>query len=254
MSWPSIARATMAMVALAYASWSDLRSREVGDAVWIVLVAATAPMVALEAYTGHLSLHLLLGSIAVSLALGAIIYLLGLFGGADAKALWCLGVALPTPPPSPARVMPVSPIFTLSVFNNTVALAALTSIYALLRNLAYWAKGGRLFDGLDEPLHRRALAVLIGYKVSSSRVREGGFYFLMEEAVEGRRRLRLGALLRAARTEEFVRDGLSGEVWVTPALPMIVYMLAGLIVALTVGDLVMALSAYVASSALSISA
>ncbi|PCN49923.1 hypothetical protein B6U99_07185 [Candidatus Geothermarchaeota archaeon ex4572_27] len=253
MSWPPIARASIAIAALAYASWSDLRSREVSDVVWIALVVAAAPMVALEAYTGHLPLHLLLGSIAVSLALGAIIYLLGLFGGADAKALWCLGVALPTPPPSPARPMPVSPIFTLSVFDNTVALAALTSIYALIRNLAYWARGGRLFEGLSEPLHRRALAMLIGYKVDPSRVREGGFYFLMEEVVEGRRRLKLGALLRAAKAEEFVREGLSGEVWATPALPMIVYMLAGLVVALTVGDLVMSLSAYVLSSALSTS-
>ena len=37
-------------------------------------------------------------------------------------------------------------------------------------------------------------------------------------------------------TESFQKAGYSGKVWVTPGLPMLVFILAGLLVALVVGD------------------
>jgi len=134
-------------------------------------------------------------------------------------------------------------MLSLAVFNNTVALAASTAIYVLLRNLAYKVRGGVLFEGLEASRMTKALALLTGFKVKASEVDEHSHVFLLEEAVEAGKRLKVSHLARCSekgvlgvRSEE--KGWLGDEIWVAPALPLVAYMLVGLVVALTVGDLV----------------
>ena len=246
MGWEAVIKTIAVFAVLGYAAWSDLKYREVDDKAWVILSLIAIPLTTLEVLSGHLAIHWLLLSMLISFVIGLLVYVLGLFGGADAKALWCLGVALPVYPSlKPLIVEPLFPVqhpfFPVSVFNNMLVLAALTSVYVLVRNMTYKLRGGKLFDGYEEPLRRKVLAILIGYKVKALKLSRGSHVFLMEERVGGSRKLKLGKLLAAAKEEEL---GLHGdykpdeELWVTPALPMLVYMFIGLILALLLGDLV----------------
>jgi len=241
-------RLAVVAVCLGYASVMDVKDRAVSDVVWLAMAMAVAPAVAYEAYVGDLPLTLVAISLSSCLLLGFAAHRLGLFGGADMMALWALGLALPDYPSSSwAPLLGVAqPILSLGVFNNTIALAASTAIYILLRNLAYRARGGALFEGVEASRAVKVLALLTGFKVKASRIDERSRVFVLEEVEAGRRRLKVSHLARRAERQRFgvgaeERKQLGEEVWVTPALPLIAYMLAGLAAALILGDLITSL-------------
>ena len=247
-------RLAVVAACLSYASVRDVKDRAVGDLVWLAMAMAVAPAVAYEAHLGELPLTLVASSLSSCLLLGFIAYRLGLFGGADMMALWALGLALPDYPSSSwfPLLGVAQPILSLGVFNNTVALAASTAIYILLRNLAYKAGGRALFEGVEASSAVKALALLTGFKVRASRLDERSHVFILEEVEVGRRRLKVSFPARRAERQRLgvgaeERRQLGEEVWVTPALPLIAYMLAGLAVALILGDLITSLIRWVFS-------
>lgn len=230
---------------LSYASIKDVKTRMVSDAVWLVMVAGTLPATLYELYIGSLPPTLLLASAGLCFLAGLAAHLVGLFGGADVAALWAIGLALPTYPGWCAPILGrAQPLLSLTVLNNTLALAAATALYALARNLMYKAKGGLLFEGIEASALSKLAALFTGFKVEASKLSAKSHVFLIEEAREGRRKLRASYLIRACRRASMgVGEGAEvppqGDVWITPALPLIAYMLAGLGVSLTIGDLLL---------------
>ncbi|RLF12587.1 MAG: hypothetical protein DRJ98_00400 [Thermoprotei archaeon] len=246
MEWTSTVKLLICVACLSYASWSDIKTREVSDKVWVIMAAFTAPITIMEVAWGRLPLLLLVLSLGLCFIIGLAAFYVGLFGGADAEALWCLGIALPAYPKlHPWMSQPLmglqQPIFSLSIFSNTVVLAASTAIYVLLRNLLYKARGKPLFQGLEEETFpRKAIALFIGYKVDASKLSERSHVFIMETMRGEKRRLKL---FFSSEKEDFglseeKKSELTGEVWVAPALPLLAYMMIGLAMALFIGDLV----------------
>jgi len=246
------ARVALCLVFLLYASWSDYKSREVSNRVWAVFGPTALALTAFQFlfFSPDLLITYFL-SFAVTSVLAIVIFYVGGFGGADAKALMCIALALPI---YPANLLPqpegfISPLFPLTIFTNSVLLGALSVFYALLRNLLWKMRHGKLFQGLEsEPFSRKGLALLSGYKVPLSKL-ERGFMFPLEdiesgEGGKGRRRLMVfpkdeGREEIIARIRKNVdRNVLELGVWATPGLPLLIFVTAGLIIALLYGDIV----------------
>jgi preflagellin peptidase FlaK len=236
-----------------YASVSDLRTREVSNKVWVVMapLALTLTLFQFAVFSPQ-SLPLYAISFAITAVLSYILFYFGAFGGADAKALMCLALALPVYPNDLLKfyVPLVSPIFPLTVFSNAVLLAALSVVYAVLRNVFWRLRAGRrLFEGFEnESVWRKGLVFLTGYKVKVAELEKGHMYPLEDVNAEetGETERKLLVLPKDEERETIVvrilnakQEGkLPNDVWATLGLPLLVFITLGLIVSLVIGDLI----------------
>lgn len=246
------ARIVLSITFFLYASWADWKSREVSNSVWIVLapIALALTTVQFALFSPDLFVNYAL-SFGITSGLAIVLFYLGAFGGADAKALMCLALALPVFPTNLlSGVVYISPLFPLTVFSNAVLLAALTVVYALLRNLLWRLRNGAgLFAGFEkESVGKKLLVLVTGYKVDVAGLEKAGHVFPLEDIVtkesSDERRLMvfpkdetqetIMTRLVSAAKEGKLKDG----VWVTPGLPLLIFITAGLIIALALGDII----------------
>lgn len=236
-----------------YASWTDWKTREISNWVWIIFAPLALALSAIEfvLFVPELLFFLVL-SFAITSLLAIVLFYAGAFGGADAKALMCLALALPYfPYYFLSSVSSYSPIFPITVFSNGVLLAAFTVFYALLRNLIWkLRKNAKLFEGLDnESVWHKLLALVTGYKIDIATLEKKPHVYPLEdintkETGTDERHLLvfpkdetqetiMTRILSAGR-EGKIQDG----VWVTPGLPLLIFITAGLIIALLFGDMI----------------
>ncbi len=246
-------RVLLCLVFLIYASWSDFKTREVSNWVWAIFAPLAFILTSLQFFIfapGLLQGYVL--SFVVTSALSITIFYAGAFGGADAKALICLSLALPFYPadilqPYSSVVSPLSQmLFTITVFSNAVLLAALSVLYILARNLLWKQKTKKnLFEGFEkESKWRKILVLLCGYKVDIAELEKKEYLYPLEDFDENERKLLV--VPKDEDREEIVeriqkakREGrLQNGVWATPGLPMLIFVTIGLIVALVYGDIV----------------
>ncbi len=191
-------------------------------------------------------------SFAITSALAIAVFYAGGFGGADAKALMCIALALPVYPnhllPQPLGF--VSPLFPITIFTNSVLLGALSVFYALSRNLLWKIRNRRgIFEGMEtESFGRKILALISGYKVKVSKLEKGHMFPLEDVEVndEGDKKRKLLVFPSYEEREEIVarvienvkEERPDGGVWATPGLPLLIFVTAGLIIALVYGDIV----------------
>jgi len=246
------ARVILSLSFLLYASLSDWKQREVSNRVWIVF-APIAFLLTIAQFVlfaqGSLLNYLL--SFAITSAMSVALFYAGAFGGADAKALMCIALALPSPIYLMPNVRLFLPVFPFTVFSNAVLLAALTAVYALLRNFVWKlrAKAG-LFAGLEnESVWRKITVLITGYKVEPASLEKSPHSYPLEDVIvkeNGEMERKLLTFPKDETREAIVarilaagRDGkIQKGVWVTPGLPLLIFITAGLVVALLAGDLV----------------
>jgi len=248
-----IARVLLCLVFLIYASWSDFKTREVSNWVWVIFAPLALILTSLQfiIFTPQLLQGYVL-SIAATSALSITLFYAGAFGGADAKAFISLSLALPFYPndilqPYSRVISPLSQmLFTITIFSNAVLLAALSVIYIVARNYFWRYKTGKkLFEGVEkEPKWRKILVLLCGYKVDITELEKKEHLYPLEDFDENERKLLV--VPKDESREEIVkriqqakREGkLQNWVWATPGLPMLIFVTVGLIVALFYGDIV----------------
>jgi len=236
-------------VMLVLASVSDIRKREIPDKIWLGFGGLGAAIAAYEFLSRmnvdgfNLTVSYLLG-VGIITPIAYLIYRTGLYGGADSKAL--IAIALLMPPYTLAN-FPTAKIHGfsgLTVLTNAVMLSLAHIAYNIIRNSIDLAKGNRIFEGIEESNPRKALAFAIGFRTNSTK----GYLFAMEcNDDSGRRKFRFSP----ARYDEFIGEDLEGKLqvektttvttnskatWVTQALPFIVYIAAGFLGMLVVGD------------------
>lgn len=254
-----LARTALTLIFLFYASWSDYKTREVSDTTWALLAPLAFALTFLEIYVYETSQLPFYGICFGLTALFAIIiFYSGGFGGADAKALMCLALALPffptsLPEPLAGTISPTSQIFfPLAVFSNSVLLAALTAVAMLVYNIFWHVKTGKqLFGGNygNESLGRKILILITGYRVSVSRLKEKWHVYPLEdidESAESKPTRKLlvvpkdeGRDATVGRLEKAVSAGaIQDSVWATPGLPFLIFFTLGLLLALFLGDIV----------------
>lgn len=267
----SSVRIAVSLVFLTYASWSDFKTREVSNNVWV----AFAPTAFLLTFAQLLLYPPMGGDVlqsmifygacfAVTSVFSLVLFYVGAFGGADAKALMCIALAVP----EPSFMKPltdlgfahlqvsfplsgyVSFIFPITVFSNGVIIAASSVFYTLIRNIMWRRRtDARFFEGYKNvSLGRKVLTLLCGYKVSVADLKKSFLYPLEDVRIaqSGETERLLLLFPKDESREEIVErlvkaegeGALKGKVWATPGLPMLVFITLGLIVALTIGDIV----------------
>ncbi len=250
------ARIILCLSFLIYASWSDYKTREVSNKVWVIMgpLALALTGFQLLVYSPQ-PLQLVISyvlSFAIISALAITVFYVGGFGGADAKALMCIALALPVYPnhllPQPAGF--ISPLFPITIFTNSVLLGALSVFYALFRNVLWIVRNRRgVFEGLEtEPFGRKILALISGYKVKASKLEKGHMFPLEDVFVndKGKSKRKLLVFPKYEEREDIITritdnakvEKLDGVVWATPGLPLLIFITAGLIIALAYGDIV----------------
>jgi len=248
------ARVLLSLSFLFFASWSDWKKREVSNKVWVVLAPLAFALTTIQyVFFAQEFIFSYVLSFTITFVLATVLFYAGAFGGADAKALMCLALALPTYPDSLFQFNSsiVSPLLPITVFSNAVLLAALTVVYAVLRNSVWKLRtSAKLFAGFEnESVWRKILVLMTGYKVELATLEKSAHVYPLEdiaakETGEDERRLlvfpkdetqeTILARILSAGHEGKIQNG----VWVTPGLPLLIFITAGLIIALLFGDIV----------------
>ena len=213
--------ASAAMLSIA-AAW-DLKSRWVSDWLWVAfgLVAAILYIADPPA-----NLFLAMLSVAITGIVSFAVYRLGLFGGADSLALLVLALLMPSY--SGLLSGTASPLFPLAVFANALALSACQAVINVARNFVSWSQKREIFSGFEgESVARKAIAFMVGYRSANPT-----FSFPIEAGAGACKRFDFA--VKRAEDAEYEKGK---DVWVTPGLPFLLYLLAGLIVATLAGDL-----------------
>ncbi len=223
---------TLSVVMLSVASVMDLLKREVEDWVWLLLASITGPLTLFRALL-HLETSypvLAVISIAVSSSVAYLFYRLGLYGGADAKAIAALSLAYPVNLHDRA-VHPVAPI---GVLLNALMLSLAVPVALFLFN-AYRLlvrKEDILSDLAGVSFHLRLAALFLGTRVPFPK----RFWAPMVRVEEdGSVRISLSPSFNSYFVEE-KRNNRRKELWATPGIPLVVFITAGLVLYLAVGD------------------
>jgi preflagellin peptidase FlaK len=227
----------------------DLKKREVSDWVWLVYGPLGLILTCYRLLIDPLTLMLVLVSIGLTTLISVALFYFNIFGGADAKAMICLGLTLPLAPNSYRSLVGyVLPIFPICVLTIGYVCSLSVAVWLGLRNLiAYSQEGSALFTGLEEESWwRKILAAISGYPDDVSNLARTFYLYPMErvEETQAKRKFHFFIDAETDRDEvvsKFIRSlekvGSPQRVWVSPGLPMLVFILIGLAMALSLGDL-----------------
>lgn len=225
-----LVRMGVALAMFAIASCFDIRSRSVSDLLWIFFAATAATLYVFDFPSTFWEGIMTMISVALSAAVAYGIYRSGLFGGADMLALITLSAIVPIYHYDPilakyGSITSFHPFAPIVVLSNAVVFSLAQILGNLLRNLAH---KGRLFDGLQhEPTSKKIFALIIGHRSENPR-----YAFSIERVGNGRREFDFG--LKPAETTEYETKR---DVWVTTAVPFLLYMTAGLVMMILSGDI-----------------
>ncbi|MEM3736663.1 MAG: prepilin peptidase [Candidatus Bathyarchaeia archaeon] len=239
-----VVKLSVGLTFLMWASYHDLKAREVPNTVWSVFLPTAAGLTVFESYTlgSPTEINLLkLASAGASIGLFVAISYLGFYGGADSKALTGLALLFPLPPASlnpPLGYVII--VFPLVIFFNSLLISLAAIPYVVFSNLRWRHKTSiGLFDGYrKESLLRKAAAIALCKKIRSVEVKP--YDMLAEEphsdSCDSQRKLvlfrRVDESYQLPRAEEIPQ-----YVFVSAALPMLVFITLGFLTSLIFGDI-----------------
>jgi preflagellin peptidase FlaK len=226
---------------LLYACYSDIKKRSVTNKVWLAMLAGCIFFISYEfSLYKELILRPLIFSAGFIIILAYLLFYIGAFGGADAKALMVMSLIIPTYPVFQVLGYafplnkPIYDIFALSILANAALLMVVVPIGLALYNLA---ETGLNFD---HPAY-----IFMGYKTRISNL-AGKHIRLIQgfEKTDGRviSFFKWGGMEINEKTIRELKD-LSGkclikdEVWVTPELPFMIPITLGFFTAVFYGDM-----------------
>ncbi|MFW6194000.1 MAG: A24 family peptidase C-terminal domain-containing protein [Halobacteriota archaeon] len=224
-------KVVVALPFLIYACKVDLKERRVPNKLWKYMLAVFIPIVLIEFFLTQFNVLAALIQFLVIFVLAYALHYTGLWGGADAKALMLLAIAFPVYPEM--WIIPVLNkgfgILAFSTLSNAVIFSPAVVLYVFLKNLRHGIRGGKL------------LHYFTGYRVDADRIPP--FHNLLEYVNDGKvKRVNRGiepdnkmlADLRKAKEK-----GKVDKVWVTPGLPFLVFITAGFVISILVGDILL---------------
>jgi preflagellin peptidase FlaK len=226
---------------LVVASYQDLKTREIDDRIWLVAGGLGGLLTIVEIITTPAYPLALAGfSIIITTVIALGIFYSGLYGGADAKALIAIALTLPLLPFS----YPImSPIYPLTIFGNALLLSVLLVPLNGVLNLLLIARGNRLFEGVKATGLQKFAAFFTGTKVSPSTAMSVHFSLLEKVSGIGERYLKIFTKVEDVDEPKVIPKGVT-KVWVTPAIPMIIFFLIGFLISLVGIDLIFRIVAF----------
>ena len=233
---------------LIYSSWSDIRSREISDRVWLIFYPVGLVLVAIRLVVQTSAWILILVSLFSTIVISLLLPYLGLWGGADGKGFICLALMNPLVPALGGNLSHiVDPFFPFVVFSNAYVASLASIVYPIQRNLRE-ARRGMLFEGFKhESFLHKLTALLTGYKVPIDELESKPHLFLLEsvhwQESTAKRRFEFDPRINSDRSRELAEiraagSGLLGGVWASPGIPFLVFVTLGLVISLLFGDIV----------------
>ncbi|MEM2760855.1 MAG: A24 family peptidase C-terminal domain-containing protein [Nitrososphaerales archaeon] len=208
---------------LSVASIQDVRSRYISDIIWIIAGIVLAPILFFEVIIGRFDIFATILSVIFAVAIAYPLNRIGFLGGADGFALVLLALYMPSFESKELLGLPV-----ISVIANASILSLTEVCVNFSRNVSMLVHSKDIFLGFEgEPTHRKILAMFMGHR--SAEVR--GLLLPMERMENGRRCFNFSV---GRASSDFAKGN---DIWVTPALPFIVYITAGYILLFLIGDL-----------------
>lgn len=227
----------LALAVLAYASYSDVKTREVSDFVWFIGCPAGLALSLFEALTGGVSATALLLSAGLSACLAALLFRLGLFGGADALALLFLGLTVPAYPEGLPLLADPLPLPFLAALCNAALLSLAWPLAVFALNVADVLRGRNPLRDVEVDFWGIVALMFTARRVSLETLTSGLHYFPAEKLVENNGRLvRIPVYFVKAEadvatiTKQMVehRELYAEGVLASPTLPMVAFLAAGL--------------------------
>ncbi|MCW4031198.1 MAG: prepilin peptidase [Candidatus Bathyarchaeota archaeon] len=254
------AKIILSLAFLIFASWSDYKTREVTNRVWKFYAPIALFLSFSELFLYEFSKLPLFGlSFGITFFFAITLFYSGGFGGADSKALICIALALPFSTEklfTPLLTSEISPLsqnlFPITIFSNSVLFAAVSGLYMLMRNtIKRVTTRKKLFEGslTNESIWKKILVLITGYKVPIAKLEEKWHVYPMEDIginEENQPKRKLIIVPKDERRNEIVERlskavhtrKIGDQIWVTPGLPMLIFITLGLVVAILFGDLV----------------
>lgn len=242
-----IIAAGTASVLLFCAAIQDIKTREVDNIIWVLMLALGIPFTGIRLLlygddTSRLALMVL--SIIVGFILALIILFSGLQGGADAKALFCTSLVCPFPFNVP-EVLPDKFIpFSMTLFMNSLLLLVPFPLVILIYNLIHPQKFEAPPTG---PKWQHVLARFLGYPtpLESVKKKHPWHYDFIEQRINGvwkfNFRITLGDpeddLARRINTLELAEQDSRTFLWIQPGLPFLVPFLVAFLISFFWGNL-----------------
>ncbi|HLI47044.1 MAG TPA: A24 family peptidase [Geobacterales bacterium] len=212
---------TITMIAFGIATFKDIKKREVEDRLWIILAILTLPS---SFYM--LGLMKLIINFLPCFLFGILLYYVFKFGGADAKAIWTLSIAIPYSPFE--TILPVMPVFPISIVFNSVIISAFYIFVNVFHNVNKYIKEKKLFNK-KTPISRKVMLFIFSQKLSEEEYYKSKFY--VPALKNGK--LNLGSDIREFDFEkkEYVCE------WYEKAQPFLVYIAISIPFTIVFGDL-----------------
>jgi preflagellin peptidase FlaK len=208
---------------LGTATYMDLRTREISNWVWLGMATCGIAILVYESFTeGNKPVEML--GIPLMFGFAILFNVLGMLAGADAKALMTLSLVLPKWPAINSFPIFITQIpFPFVAFMNSVLLVLPLILFLAVYNIL---KG-----------HREIPFLFFGFKVPLEKAARK-WVWPIEMKVEGKRKL---LLVRNKDNpgiiDDYRRSG-EKEIWITEELPYALFLLIGLIISCTAGDLI----------------
>lgn len=240
-----IYRVVFSLLILSYACYSDIRERRVSNIVWVVMASGGISFAGYSAIVQGVSLLILIiSSVIIIGVMSYILFRLGLFGAADAKALICIALLFPTQPtfniffykfPLFDAFVPIVFPFAIMVLLNASVLALVVPISLFLRNLHSLGLRGFM---------RNAALCFVAYRVEIDGLGSGRFGRLTHayEEIGGHltRRYSLGGMPINNKTVQELKayhgeQKAGTQAWVTPELPFVLFITLGFIAGCFIG-------------------
>jgi preflagellin peptidase FlaK len=226
---------------LLHACYSDIKKRSVTNYIWLMMLSGGSFLVLYDVSNYGMSyLFPIFISAGFIFILAYILFQLGAFGGADAKAFIVLSIILPTYPAFKAfgyalpLNKPLYDIFALSILGNAALLTIVVPIGLMAYNISVMGWH------IDNPVY-----IFMGYKTKISKL-AGKHIRLVQafEVVDGRVKscFKWGGVeineekireLKALSEKGLIKD----DIWVTPGLPFMISITLGFFMAAFYGDL-----------------
>lgn len=221
---------------LSIASAFDLKNREVPNRIWLIFLPISIGTTAFN-FLLHPNLILLsLISITITSTIAITIFYLGLYGGADAKALITLCVSHPI---STSLLLPF-PFLPITTFNNSLVLMILTLPFALIKNI-HWkiTRNRSLFLGLEnEPIWKKMGALIFCVKTDRLNIRPYQIIAERSITINGESARSLNIFQKIPEEDTTIDETFPEEVFTVFSLPMLPFLTIAYILSITVGDVI----------------
>ena len=196
-------------VALSYGAYSDYKLREIKDIPWIIM--ALSGLFLLFFY------DLKMAFFSMAIFFPVTLPMLFLMGGADVKAMWAIMLLCPLPPEFFIFPLIKSPLF---IFPLTILINSLIIVIPIPFAFFFLNASKKNFEFPQ---------CFLGYKMRVSKIiTENKFVWSMEK--NGKKKI------MPVKDFDFEKAG-EREIWVTPRLPLIVFIFFGYIVSFIFGDI-----------------